>query len=70
MVSYKDVPDLTIDKFKSLGDDLSCHRDGNIGPLRFPLNYLEPEGGSAGAIEDDKGNLYRLTGPRQNNFVP
>ena len=31
---------------------------------------LEPKGGSAGRIEDDKGNIYRLTGPGQSNFVP
>jgi hypothetical protein len=24
----------------------------------------------AGIIQDDKGNLYHLTGPRQSSFVP
>ena len=31
---------------------------------------LEPKAGFAGIIQDDKGNLYHLTGPRQSNFVP
>ena len=31
---------------------------------------LEPKGGFAGFIQDEKGNVYALTGPRQSNFVP
>jgi hypothetical protein len=31
---------------------------------------LEPKAGFAGVTQDDKGNLYHLTGPRQSNFVP
>jgi hypothetical protein len=31
---------------------------------------LEPKAGSVGVIQDDKGNIYRLTGPRQSSFVP
>ena len=31
---------------------------------------MEPKAGFVGVIEDDKGNVYQLTGPRQSNFVP
>jgi len=71
MVSYKDMPDLTIDKLKSLGDVLKLPQGWKFRTAALSSELtLEPKGGSAGVIQDDKGNLYRLTGPRQSNFVP
>ena len=71
MVSYKDMPDLTIDKLKSLGDVLKLPQGWKFRTAALSNELtLEPKSGSAGVIQDDKGNLYRLTGPRQSNFVP
>jgi hypothetical protein len=71
MVSYKDTPDLTIDKLKSLGDVLKLPQGWKFRTAALSNELtLEPKAGSAGVIQDDKGNLYRLTGPRQSNFVP
>ena len=71
MVSYKDMPDLTIDKLKSLGDVLKLPQGWKFRTAALSNELtLEPKAGSAGVIQDDKGNLYRLTGPRQSNFVP
>lgn len=71
MVSYKDMPDLAIDKLSSLGDILKLPQGWKFRavPLSAEL-VLEPKAGSVGVIHDDKGNLYHLTGPRQSNFVP
>jgi len=71
MVSYKDMPDLTIDKLKSLGDVLKLPQGWKFRTAALSNELiLEPKAGSAGVIQDDRGNLYRLTGPRQSNFVP
>src|SRR5271168_1438267 len=71
MVSYKDMPDLTIDKLKSLGDVLKLPQGWKFRTAALSNELiLEPKAGSAGVIQDDKGNLYHLTGPRQSNFVP
>ena len=71
MVSYKDMPDLTIDKLKSLGDGLRPPQGWKFRTVVLPKDLvLEPKAGSAAVIQDDKGNVYRLTGPRQSNFVP
>ena len=70
MVSYKDMP-LTIDKLKSLGDGLRPPQGWKFRTVVLPKDLvLEPKAGSAAIIQDDKGNVYRLTGPRQSNFVP
>ena len=71
MVSYKDMPDLTIDKLKSLGDVLKLPQGWKFRTAALSKELiLEPKAGFAGVIQDDKGNLYHLTGPRQSNFVP
>ena len=71
MVSYKDMPDLTIDRLKSLGDILQLPQGWQFRAVVLPNELtLEPKAGSAEVIQDDKGNLYHMTGPRQSNFVP
>ena len=73
MVSYttKDTPDLTIDTLGSLGDALKLPQGWKFRTATLAKELvLEPKAGFTAAIEDDKGNLYHLTGPRQSNFVP
>ena len=71
MVSYKDVPEQTIDKLGSLGDDLKLPQGWKFRTTVLTKDLiLEPKAGFAGVIQDDKGNLYHLTGPRQSNFAP
>ena len=73
MVSYtnKDMPDLTIAKLASLGDVLKLPQGWKFRSATLAKELvLEPKAGFAGIIQDDKGNLYHLTGPRQSNFVP
>ncbi|HEY5204429.1 MAG TPA: hypothetical protein VIJ63_07510 [Roseiarcus sp.] len=71
MVSYRDAPGQTIDKLKSLGDLLKLPQGWKFrtAPLSNELT-LEPKAGVAGIIQDDKGDLYHITGPRQSSFVP
>jgi hypothetical protein len=73
MVSYtnKDAPDLTIDKLSSLGDILKLPPGWKFRTETLAKELaLEPKAGFVGVIQDDKGNVYHLTGPRQSNFVP
>jgi len=71
MVSYKDMPDLTIDKLTTLGDALKLPQGWKFRTAVLPNELvLEPKAGSASVVQDDKGNLYHSTGPRQSNFVP
>jgi hypothetical protein len=73
MVSYtkKDMPDLTIDKLASLGDLLKLPQGWKFRTATLAKELvMEPKAGFVGVIEDDNGNVYRLTGPRQSNFVP
>jgi hypothetical protein len=73
MVSYAngDNSDLTIDKLSSLGDVLKLPQGWKFRAATLSTELvLEPKGGSVGVIQDDKGNIYRLTGPRQSSFVP
>ena len=73
LVSYtdKNLPGMTIDKLNSLGESLELPEGWKFRSAAVPKELvLEPKGGSAGRIEDDKGDLYRLTGPGQSNFVP
>ncbi len=73
MASYtdKNAPGLTLDKLASLGDVLTLPQGWKFrtAVLKKEL-ILEPKGGSAGVIQDDKDNIYELTGPGQSNFVP
>jgi hypothetical protein len=73
MVSYTDRidPSLTIDRLDSLGDSLKLPQGWKFRTAMIKKELvLEPKGGSAGVIEDDKENVYDLTGPGQSNFVP
>jgi hypothetical protein len=73
MVAYKDgnSADLTIDKLSSLGDVLKLPQGWKFRSTTLSSELvLEPKAGLAGVIEDDKGNLYHLTGPRQSSFIP
>ena len=73
MISFstKDIPDLTIDKLKSLGDLIKPPQGWTFRPATLNKDLiLEPKGGFAGFTQDDKGNVYALTGPRLSNFVP
>ncbi len=73
MVSYtnKDVPGLTIDKLDSLGDLIKLPQGWKFRTAVLNKNLiLEPKGGSSAVTQDDKGNVYDLTGPGQSNFVP
>jgi hypothetical protein len=71
MVSYKDMPDQTIDKLSSLGSVVKPPPGWKFRAVSLPNELvLEPKAGLAGVIQDDKGDLYHLTGPRQSSFVP
>jgi hypothetical protein len=73
MVSYtnKETPDLTIDKLDSLGDLLKLPQGWKFRTTTLAKELvLEPKAGFAGVLQDDKGNVYHLTGPRQSNFIP
>ncbi len=73
MVAYtdKDSPGLTIDKLDSLGDVLKLPQGWKFrtGTLDKEL-ILEPKAGITAVTQDDKQNIYHLTGPGQSNFVP
>ena len=73
MVSYtnKEMQDLTIDKLASLADLLKLPQGWKFRTATVAKELvLEPKAGFAGLTQDDKGNVYHLTGPRQSNFVP
>jgi hypothetical protein len=73
MVSYtnKEAPDLTIGKLDSLGDLLKLPQGWKFRTATLAKELvMEPKAGFVGVIEDDKDNLYQLTGPRQSNFIP
>jgi len=73
MVSYtnQNTPDLTIDSLQSLGDALKLPQGWKFRTATLAKELvLEPKAGFTAAIEDDEGNTYHLTGPRQSNFVP
>jgi hypothetical protein len=73
MVSYskKDMPDLTIDKLQALADALKLPQGWKFRTETLTKELiLEPKSGFTGAIQDDMGNIYHLTGPRQSNLVP
>lgn len=73
MVSYtdKNLPGMTVDRLDSLGGLLDLPQGWKFRTARIAKELvIEPKGGSAGRIEDDKGNIFRLTGPGQSNFIP
>lgn len=73
MRSYtnKDIPGLTIDKLETLGDLLKLPPGWKFRAVALTKDLvLESKGGYSAATQDDKGNVYGLTGPGQSNFVP
>jgi hypothetical protein len=73
LLSYTDkyLPGMTIDKLDSLGDDLKLPPGWKFRTAKLSKELvLEPKGGSAGLIQDDKANLYGLTGAGQSNLTP
>jgi hypothetical protein len=73
MVSYtdKDASGMTIDKLASLGDLIKAPQGWKFRTAALTKDLiLEPKAGFAGVTQDDKGNVYALTGPGQSNFVP
>jgi hypothetical protein len=73
MISFstKELPDLTIDKLESLGELIKPPQGWTFRSATLNKDLiLEPKGGFAGFTQDDKGNVYALTGPRLSNFVP
>jgi len=73
MISYtdKDLPGMTIDKLDSLGELIRPPQGWQFRGATLDKDLvLEPKGGFAGFIQDDKGNVYALTGARLSNFVP
>jgi hypothetical protein len=73
MKSYtdKNIPGLTIDKLGSLGDLIKAPQGWKFRTELLTKDLvLEPKGGVVGVIQDDKENVYELTGPGQSNYVP
>ncbi len=67
----KVVPGLTIDGLETLGNLLKLPQGWKYRTAVIAKELvLEPRGGFAAATEDDKENVYDLTGPGQSNFVP
>ena len=73
MRSYtdKDLKDLTIDGLDGLGDRLALPAGWKFRVAVLPKELiLEPKSGLGVFIEDDKENLYDLTGEGKSNFRP
>ena len=73
LISYtdKNIPGIAIDKLESLGELINPPQGWTFRPATLNKDLiLEPKGGFAGFTQDDKGNVYALTGPRLSNFVP
>ena len=73
MVAYtdKDSPGLTIDKLASLGELLKLPQGWKFRAQTLDKELiLEPKAGITAVTQDDKENIYHLTGPGQSNFVP
>jgi hypothetical protein len=73
MVAYtdKDSPGLTIDKLASLGALVKLPQGWKFRAETLDKELiLEPKAGTTAVTQDDKGNIYHLTGAGQSNFVP
>ena len=73
MVAYtdKDSPGLTIDKLASLGELLKLPQGWKFRTQTLDKELiLEPKAGITAVTQDDKENIYHLTGLGQSNFVP
>ena len=67
----KDLKGLTIDDLDSLADRLSLPAGWKFRTAVLGKDLiLEPKSGTAGVTEDDKENVYDLTGPGQSNYTP
>ncbi len=73
MISYtnKDIPGMTIDKLETVGDLIKAPQGWKFRTAVLKKDLiLEPKSGFADITQDDKENLYDLTGPGQSNFTP
>jgi hypothetical protein len=73
MRSYtdKNIKDLGIDNLATLGGRIGLPEGWKFRTAVLDKDLiLEPKSGSAGVTEDDKENVYDLTGPGQSNFKP
>ena len=73
MVAYthKDSPDLTIDKLASLGSLMKLPEGWKFRAETLDKELiLEPKAGITAVTQDEKENIYHLTGKGQSNFVP
>ena len=73
MRSYTDqgIKDLTIDKLDALGDRIALPSGWKFRTIVLDKDLiLETKTGAGAITEDDKENVYELTGPGQSNFRP
>jgi hypothetical protein len=73
MRSYTDkvLKGLTADDLDSLADRLSLPAGWKFRTSVLAKDLiLEPKSGAGGVTEDDKENIYDLTGPGQSNYTP
>jgi hypothetical protein len=73
MVAYTDTqaPGLTVDKLQSLGALLKLPQGWKFRTAALDKELiLEPKAGVTAVTQDDKENIYHLTGAGQSNFVP
>lgn len=73
MRSYTDrnIKDLSLDNLATLGERIALPQGWKFRTAVLNKELvLEPKSGSAGVTEDDKENVYDLTGPGQSNFKP
>jgi hypothetical protein len=73
MTSYTDkkLSDLTVERLQFLGDLMTAPQGWKFRAAVLSKELiLEPKGGFARVLQDDKDNIYYLTGPGQSNFAP
>ena len=73
MISYttKNDPEMTIDQLDALGDVLKPPQGWKYRTATLSKDLiLEPKGGYAALTQDDKGNVYGLTGPGRATSFP
>ena len=67
----KNIKDLSLDNLATLGARIALPPGWKFRTAVLTKELvLEPRSGSAGVTEDDKENVYDLTGPGQSNFKP
>jgi hypothetical protein len=73
MRSYtaKQLKDVSIDNLDTLGDRIGLPAGWKFRTVVLAKDLiLEPKSGVGGVTEDDKENVYDLTGPGQSNYKP